>query len=88
MDNEHAKEIMKAYRDRLTSSCSNQLDSDIEAFNIAIDSIRPQGKWLPDCDSFTCSNCGASALEIGTRCVKTKYCHECGAVMDKGATVC
>lgn len=39
MDNEHAIEIMKAYRDRLTSSCSNQLDSDIEAFNLAIKAL-------------------------------------------------
>lgn len=39
MTNEQAKEIMKAYRDRLTSSCSNQLDSDIEAFNLAIKAL-------------------------------------------------
>lgn len=39
MDNKHAKEIMEAYRDRLTSSCSNQLDSDIEAFNLAIKAL-------------------------------------------------
>lgn len=56
MDNEHAKEIMKAYRDRLTSSCSNQLDSDIEAFNLAIKaleerenpiSVQPEGFYIP-----------------------------------------
>ena len=36
---DEAIEIMKAYRDRLTSSCSNQLDSDIEAFNLAIKAL-------------------------------------------------
>lgn len=62
MTNEHAIEIMKAYRDRLTSSCSNQLDSDIEAYDLAIKALntqeslekkieflmneRPQAEWL------------------------------------------
>ena len=43
MDNDHAIEIMKAYRDRLTSSCSNQLDEDIEAFNLAIKALQDLG---------------------------------------------
>lgn len=45
MDNKHAKEIMEAYRDRLTSSCSNQLDSDIEAFNLAIKALGHEVYW-------------------------------------------
>lgn len=39
MTNEEAIEIIKAYKDRLTSSCSNQLDNDIEAFNLAIKAL-------------------------------------------------
>lgn len=52
MTNEQAKEIMKAYRDRLTSSCSNQLDSDIEAFNLAIEALEDIEEWdrlIPIC---------------------------------------
>ena len=39
MTNEEAIEIIKAYKDRLTSSCSNQLNNDIEAFNLAIKAL-------------------------------------------------
>ena len=36
MNDEQAILILTAYRDKLTSSCSNQLDEDIEAFNMGI----------------------------------------------------
>lgn len=40
MTNKEAIEIIKAYKDRLTSSCSNQLDNDIEAFTLAIKALK------------------------------------------------
>lgn len=45
MTNKEAIEIIKAYEDRLTNSCSNQLDKDICAFDLAIKALeeRPQG---------------------------------------------
>lgn len=36
MTREEAIEVIKAYRDKLTNSASNQLDGDIEAFEMAI----------------------------------------------------
>lgn len=36
MTNKEAIEILQGYKSRLTNSCSNLLDDDIEAFNIAI----------------------------------------------------
>lgn len=39
MTNEEATEIIKAYKDRLTNSCSNLLDNDIEAFTLAIKAL-------------------------------------------------
>ena len=34
-----ALEIIKAYRQKLTDSVSNQLDKDIEAFDVAVEAI-------------------------------------------------
>ena len=39
MTNEKAVEILKAYKQKLEVSCSNQLYEDIEAFDIAIQAI-------------------------------------------------
>lgn len=42
MTNKEAIEILKSYRKRLTDSVSNQLDKDIEAFEIAIKNLENQ----------------------------------------------
>ena len=42
MTNKEAIEIIKAYKDRLTSSCSNQLDEDTCAFEMAIKALEFQ----------------------------------------------
>lgn len=39
MTREESIEVIKAYKDKLTNSASNQLDGDIEAFDIAIDAL-------------------------------------------------
>jgi hypothetical protein len=39
MTREEAIEVIKAYRDKLTNSASNQLDGDIEAFDMAIQAV-------------------------------------------------
>lgn len=39
MTRKEAIEILKAYRDKLSNSASNQLDKDIKAFDIAINSL-------------------------------------------------
>lgn len=39
MSKEEAIEILKAYKQNLLNSCSNQLDGDIEAFDIAIKAL-------------------------------------------------
>ena len=39
MTREEAIEVIKAYRDKLTNSASNQLDGDIEAFEMAIQAL-------------------------------------------------
>lgn len=39
MTRKESIEILKAYRDKLFNSASNQLDKDIKAFNAAINSL-------------------------------------------------
>ena len=39
MTREEAKEVIKAYYDKLTNSASNQLDGDIKAFEMAIEAL-------------------------------------------------
>ena len=39
MTREEAIEVIKAYRDNLTNSTSNQLDGDIKAFEMAIQAL-------------------------------------------------
>ncbi len=36
---QYAKEILEGYKQRLTESCSNQLDKDIKAFDLAIKAL-------------------------------------------------
>lgn len=47
--NEEAIEILKGYKQRLENSCSNVLDEDIKALDLAIKALeeRPQGEWVP-----------------------------------------
>ena len=40
MTREEAKEVIKAYYDKLTNSVSNQLDGDIKAFEMAIEALK------------------------------------------------
>lgn len=40
MNNMQAIDILKAYKERLENSCSNQLDDDIKAFNLAIKALK------------------------------------------------
>ena len=42
MTREEVIEVIKAYRDKLTHSVSNQLDGDIEAFDIAIKALEQE----------------------------------------------
>ena len=42
MTKEQAIEVIKAYRDKLTNSASNQLDGDIEAFEMAIQALEKE----------------------------------------------
>lgn len=44
MTNKEAIEILKLYRKRLTDSVSNQLDKDIEAFEMAIEALKENEK--------------------------------------------
>lgn len=64
MTREETIEVIKAYRDKLTNSASNQLDGDIEAFDKAIESLEQEpktGHWSNSkvYDNFyICSECG------------------------------
>ena len=49
MTNEEASKIIKAYKQRLENTCSNKLDEDINAFDLAIKALeeeRPQGDLI------------------------------------------
>lgn len=45
MTREEAKEVIKAYHDKLTNSVSNQLDGDIKAFEMAIQALSSWEKY-------------------------------------------
>lgn len=55
MTSEEALEIIKAYKKKLENSCSNQLDEDIKAFDIAIKALKDNKglrlliDWAVDC---------------------------------------
>ena len=95
MTNERAVEILKAYKQRLEASCSNQLDADIDAFDMAIKLLlkeqRPKGKWQESWEptiggtifnGVFCSAChsnGCKSLNNGVEGMK--FCPFCGADM-------
>ena len=72
MTNKEAILILKAYKDKLTSSVSNQLDRDIESFDLAIKALEmvddvnhkvyrnencPQKHKCYDYQGYHCSGC-------------------------------
>lgn len=82
--------ILSCYKDRLTSSCSNQLDGDIEAFDMAINALKDENHayWIfTDHDyceglaaNYKCSHC---KIEYMTHYIKDhKFCHNCGSIVD------
>ncbi len=88
MTNELAILLLEAYKSNLTSSCSNQLDGDIEAFDIAIKSLqngRSQGEWIneyyDDGWFHTCNRCKEELKATG----EDNFCPNCGADMRKGS---
>ena len=88
MTNEHAILLLEAYKSNLTSSCSNQLDGDIEAFDMAIKSLRnerPKGEWKiqPHSMIMRCSLCGheETAKDVGAINPDKHFCSSCGAEM-------
>ena len=49
MTKEQAIEVIKAYRDKLTNSASNQLDGDIKAFDMAIKALSQETTFDDEC---------------------------------------
>ena len=45
--NKEAIEILKAYKQRLENSCSNQLDEDIKAFDLALKALEANANGTP-----------------------------------------
>ena len=76
MDMKNAIHIIEAYKDRLTSSPSNQLDQDIAAFDkalLAMREYRPRGEWIDAEHSWNCSICHTNCDSY------YDYCPHCGA---------
>ena len=88
MSKEEAIEILKAYKQNLQNSYSNQLYEDIEAFDIAIKALeeRPQGKWIRyrnnphQPEHIKCSNCG-QYWSVADHDKTFEFCFNCGADM-------
>lgn len=90
MTNEEAIEILKGYRNRLTSSCSNQLWDDIEAFDLAIKALEehPTGKWNIRRTTVTkyyweCPYCEATYPQDRDHQFAPKHCAWCGIKMEE-----
>lgn len=95
MTNEEATEIIKAYKDRLTNSCSNLLDNDIEAFTLAIKALEgqtPKGEWIKSEKGEWISFGDKFSTKLTIRCnkcgkfviKKENFCSNCGAKMHMG----
>ena len=88
MIREEVIEVIKAYKDKLNNSASNQLDGDIEAFDMAIKALEQKpktGHWIEKDDNlYECSECGQyiysetehDLLEFHA------FCGRCGAKME------
>lgn len=69
-----AAEVLKAYRNRLTNAVSNQLDGDIQAFDMAIQALQAQAeqvkikqirrKLKPLADGEMCPICGSDSSHL------------------------
>ena len=70
MTTEQAAEVLKAYRNRLTDSVSNQLDGDIQALDMAIQALQAQAEKTCDIEK---SNFSKEQYKLDT---DTAY--ECG----------
>lgn len=90
-----AVEVIKAYRQRLTDSVSNQIDGDIKAFDLAVEAMEREqktGHWIEiakyrdGMHEIECSECGSHIFDRGhanSYVVKEKYkyCPNCGCRM-------
>ena len=95
MTREEVIEVIKAYRDKLTHSVSNQIDGDIESFDMAIKALEQErtGHWEwvqydynPKFGNWHCSECRCVVVECVGKEEKGgiplyKYCPQCGAKM-------
>ena len=82
MNSKEAIEIIKEYKYKLEVSCSNQLDKDIEALDLAVKALeeRPKGKWEYNRNGLIyCNRCG-NYLKF-----MANYCPNCGS--DNGGDV-
>lgn len=76
-------------KDKLMAEPESNRDWElITALEIAIDELRPHGKWIYNGFTYRCSECGKPPKTLGA-CGSTifvnesfKYCPECGAKMD------
>lgn len=84
MTNKEALEIIEAYRDKLKSSASNELDEDIAAFDAAIDALKIEktGHWISNFNgTMYCSRCH-TWFKDDDRYYYMHHCPYCGAKME------
>ena len=79
MTEEKAIEIIKAYHDKLMNSPSNQLDGDIEAFEIVIRSLEAWQKVREDIEFERDRKLGGEAFEA----VQYKSFQKCLDIIDR-----
>ena len=85
---EEAIDILEAYKQKLTDSVANNLDGDIEAFEIAINRLKTDvrenihGEWIID-DTETihghCRKCGWESHYYEDDVVGMNFCPNCGS---------
>lgn len=86
MTNKEAAEILKLYKQRLDESCSNLLDKDKEAFDLAIKTLendRPTGEWIIDGHHIRCNRCNKYICNTDREgdVIPDNFCPNCGAKM-------
>lgn len=92
MTREEAIKLLKYNSNVIHKTINGETDpNEVEALDMAIKaldkgSVRARGKWIGSAmwGTLECSSCGADCPKDGDFYNRTKFCPDCGAIMNEG----